>query len=122
MVSVLISSESRYKVNRVKIRQTVEEFLDRAGLDQAEVSFLVVGERKMSFLNYRFRKIKKATDVLSFPQESARGPDEILRLGDIVVCYPVARAEAAKENKMVDEKICELVEHGLRHLLGEHHD
>lgn len=122
MVSVLISSESRYKVNKAKIRQMVEELLGRAGLDQAEVSLLVAGERKMASLNYRFRKVKKATDVLSFPQESARGPDEILRLGDIIICYPIARAEAAQEGKMVDEKICELVEHGLRHLLGEHHD
>lgn len=122
MVFVLISSESRYPIDRKKIRHQVQEFLGRAGLEDVEVSILVVGTRKIRTLNREFRKIDEPTDVLSFIQETPRDPDGILRLGDIVICYPVARSQAAEEEKLVDEKIAELVEHGLRHLLGEHHD
>lgn len=122
MISVLISSESRYLVNRKGIRQQVEDLLVRAGLEDIEVSISVVGTRKIRSLNRDFRQVNEVTDVLSFVQEAPRGPDGILRLGDIVVCYPVCREEARQEEKMVDEKMGELVEHGLRHLLGEHHE
>lgn len=121
MISVLISSESRYKVNREKIRQSVEKLLKTTGLDEVEVSILVAGTRKVRELNRIYRKIDEETDVLSFPLEEPRDPEGVLRLGDIVVCYPKARQQAGEENKLVDEKINELVEHGLKHLLGEHH-
>lgn len=121
MISVLISSESRYQVDKEKIRQKVEEVLKTAGLEEVEISLMVVGGRKIRDLNRQFRQIEEPTDVLSFPQEAGRDPDGILRLGDIVICYPICRSEAAGENKMVWEKMNELVEHGLKHLLGEHH-
>ncbi len=38
----------------------------------------------------------------------------------MVVCYPEAVEEAKKENLTLDEKIWQLVEHGLMHLLGYH--
>ncbi len=122
MISVLISSESRYKINREKIRKLVQNLLGQAGLDEAEVSILIVGTRKIRELNRVFRKIDEETDVLAFPLEAPRDEDGILRLGDIVICYPKARGQAGEEGKMVDEKIDELVEHGLRHLLGENHE
>ncbi len=122
MISILISSEPRYKFSRKKVRQAAENFLREKGLDDIEVSLAVVGTRKIRSLNKNFRKIDEATDVLSFPLEEARGEDGILRLGDVVVCYPKAREEAAEEEKFLDEKIIELVEHGLKHLLGENHN
>ncbi len=122
MISVLISSESRYRFEREKIRQKVVEFLTAAGIGDVEVSLSVVGARKILKLNRDFRQVDQETDVLSFPQEAGRGPDGILRLGDVVVCYPVCREEARLENKLVIQKMEELVEHGLRHLLGEHHE
>jgi probable rRNA maturation factor len=122
MISILISSEPRYKFSRKKVRQAAENFLREKGLDDIEVSLAVVGTRKIRSLNKNFRKIDEVTDVLSFPLEEARGEDGILRLGDIIVCYPKAREEAVEEEKFLDEKIIELVEHGLKHLLGENHN
>ena len=122
MISVLITSESRYKIERPKIRQAATRLLEKKGLDDVEVGIVVVGSRKIKQLNKDFRKLDEVTDVLAFPLEEPRGPDEILRLGEVVVCYPLAREQARLENKLVGEKIEELVEHGLRHLLGEHHN
>lgn len=121
MISVLISSESRYKVDKEKIHQKTQDFLTQQGMGDVEVSLAVVGARKIRELNRKFRKIDEETDVLAFSQEAGRGPDGILRLGDIVICYPICREEAREENKLVAEKMNELVEHGLRHLLGEDH-
>jgi probable rRNA maturation factor len=72
--------------------------------------------------------------VLSFPQQDPEQPDKSFKeepkdapalprqLGDIVVCFPEAVKEAQKLGRMVDDQICFLVEHGLMHLLGYHHD
>jgi probable rRNA maturation factor len=83
----------------------------------------------MKQLNRDFRKIDSTTDVLSFGLNDpiaknipfAAVPDDVLRLGDIVISYPQAVKEAGEENKMVDDKVIELVLHGLNHLMGIHH-
>ena len=89
-----------------------------------EVSVAIVGDRKMRKLNKKYRGIDKTTNVLSFAQTEGDVtglPRDVLFLGDIVISYPVVIQEAALEKMYVDDKIGELVEHGLLHLLGEHH-
>lgn len=115
---------------------------------KTEVSVAIVGNRKMKALNKKHRQIEETTPVLAFPLEDLgighpelgsgsqgtripkqvrndkrfpspfSSPDEVLRLGDIVISYPQAVKMAACEEKLVDEKINELVEHGMRKLLG----
>jgi probable rRNA maturation factor len=123
--SIPIYVESRYKVDRKKIKQTVEHTLHTKGMTgSVEVSVAIVGSRKMRTLNNKYRNMDKATNVLSFSQlegEATVMPTDTLVLGDVIVCYPVAIDDAARENMLVDRKISELVEHGLLHLLGEHH-
>jgi probable rRNA maturation factor len=121
MISVLITSESRYKFERAKIRQAIIRLLKEKKLDEVELSLAIVGSRKIKELNRQYRKIDKVTDVLSFSLEEPRGPNGQLKLGDIVICYPMAREQARRENKFVSEKILELVVHGLKNLLGENH-
>lgn len=118
MISVLITSGSRYPFARRAIRAKIKKFLQSAGLDGAEVSLAVVGTRKSQALNQQYRQLDQPASVLSFPLEEPRGPDGILRLGDVVVCYSLARQQAAQEKRMVDEVIWELVEHGLKNLYG----
>lgn len=95
---------------------------------KVEVSINVVGDRLMRSLNQKYRHLDETTDVLSFPLADNKTtpfvdvPDRILRLGDIVISFPQAREAAGEENKLVDEKIDELVKHGMNHLLGNHHE
>lgn len=125
-INVPIYIESRYKVNRKKIKEIVAKTLRDHGVKgAAEVSVAIVGNRKMRALNKKYRNLDKATNVLSFSQtEGEVGvlPKDFLLLGDVVVSYPKAILEAAQENMLVDTKICELVEHGVQHLLGIHHE
>lgn len=77
----------------------------------AELSF--VSESEIKKLNLKYRKLNKATDVLSFPLEMENGPDGIIRLGDIVIC----REQAKKKGHSVPF----LIKHSMLHLLGVHH-
>lgn len=124
-ISTQIFVESRYKVNRKKIKATVERVIAARDITSPmEVSVAIVGNRKMHELNMKYRGIDKTTNVLSFSQTEGEGMvtgGDALALGDVVISYPVIVDEAARENVLIDDKICYWVEHGLEHLLGEHH-
>lgn len=129
MLSILFQTESHFPVNREKVKSAIIAQLTRALKGKVEVSVSIVGDRKMHELNRTYRHVDDTTDVLSFPLNDTADqkgpyvdfPDGVLRLGDIIVSYPQAVEAASAENKMVDEKIVELVLHGLNHLLGIHH-
>lgn len=130
MITVLFQTESHFPVKKSVITDAVTQSLQGRIKSDAELSIIVVGDRRMRELNKNYRKLDATTDVLSFPQHDpsqpmkpfVEVPDGILRLGDIVVSYPEAVREATEDNKMVDDKLIELVLHGLEHLLGNHHE
>jgi len=125
-VSVLIFVESRYKVNRKRIKQTVEKVIAKNEVTGAvEVSVAIVGDRKMRELSRKYKGEDKTRNILSFSQaegEAIEAPKDILRLGDIVLSYPVVISDAARDEMLVDDKVDQLVAHGLEHLLGLHHE
>ncbi len=124
-VKILTFVESRYKVNRKRIKETVHAVLDEHGISSpCEVSLAFVGDRKMRSLNQKFRNLDKTSNILSFPLSEGEQtvlPGSVLRLGDIVISYPELIREAALEEEMVDDRVDMLVRHGLTHLLGIHH-
>jgi len=125
MITVLFQTESHFPVDRKKIKQAVGDALVGQVHRDAEVSVSIVGDRRMRELNNKYRNLDKTTDVLSFGLENGgefvEPPDDVLRLGDIVVSFPQAVSEASEENKLVDDQVVVLVLHGLDHLLGKHH-
>ncbi len=129
MVNVLITSDSRYPVNRKVIKRAVADVLIREGIENlnAEVSVLVCGFRKMNELSKKYLGDGREHEVLSFPLESGpkvpvNNSDDLLRLGDVVISWPKVLELAAFENVYVDEKLAFLVSHGVEHLLGKHHE
>lgn len=130
MVTVLLQTESHYPVDRKKIKAAVVTYLQKRIESDVEVSITIVGDRQIHELNKSYRKKDYPTDVLSFPHNDPSQPnpvpfvdppDNLIRLGDIVISYPQAREEAMEENKLVDDQIIFLILHGIDHLLGIHH-
>lgn len=124
---VKIYADSRYPVDRPLLRETVARILaDHQVSGKIEIEITICGDRKIRQLNKQFRDLDETTDVLSFPlqdnlDQGSRQPDNILRLGDIVVSWPQARIVAVKSNRLISAVVADLVEHGLKHLLGKHH-
>ncbi|OGH23966.1 MAG: rRNA maturation RNase YbeY [Candidatus Levybacteria bacterium RIFCSPHIGHO2_02_FULL_42_12] len=128
-VSVFIFVESRYKLTRKRIRDAIERMLSENSIESpVEVSVAIVGDRKMRQLNKKYRDKTDTTNVLSFSlaegDSVVQSPEDAqkLRLGDIVISYPQVIKEASEDEVLVDDKIEELVLHGLSHLLGTHHE
>lgn len=123
---ILIYVESRYKVNRKKIKSAVASVLEENGVQSLiEVSIAIVGDRKMTKLNKEYRNKEGTANILSFPLsegDSSYLPSDVLRLGDIAISYPMIIKEASEQEMLVDERVDELVRHGMLHLLGLHHE
>lgn len=124
-LKILIYVESRYKVNRKLIKTAVAEVLSQNSVQSpVEVSIAIVGDRKMTALNKKYRNKEGTANILSFPLqegEQTNLPSDVMRLGDIVISYPMVIKESAAQEMMVDERVDELVRHGMLHLLGLHH-
>ncbi len=125
-VSIPIFVESRYKVNRKRIKKAISKVLTQHEMKgPAEVSIAIIGDRKMRALSLKYKGEDKTRNVLSFSLsegESTPEPSEVLKLGDIVISYPQVIKEASEEEVLVDDKVDELVEHGMLHLLGINHE
>jgi probable rRNA maturation factor len=124
-VNVLLFVESRYKVSRKKIKSVITQTLKEQDIHgPVEISVAIVGDRKMRQLYKKYKGEDKTTNVLSFPIAEGDAmvlPNDVLRLGDIVLSYPQVIREASEDNVLVDDKVSELVRHSVFHLLGIHH-
>lgn len=109
--------------------------------DNTEISLALVGDGRIRRLNKMYRGKNRATDVLSFGEKSVMGflkkafpklrkdeeefilpPDNISRLGEIVICLPQAKKQAKKQGHSLEKELTILMVHGLLHLLGYDHE
>lgn len=112
-------------MNRKRIKSAVSAVLEDNSVNSPiEVSIAIVGDRKMHKLNKQYRDKDKTTNILSFPLaegEQTHLPADVVRLGDIVISYPELIRESAEQEMLVDDRVDELVQHGMLHLMGLHH-
>jgi len=101
----------------------------RAGA--AELSVILTSNRAIGALNRQWRGQDKPTNVLSFPAPKQATKRTAKRaatraaprhLGDIVIAYETAAAEARAERKPFDHHLAHLAVHGFLHLLGYDHE
>lgn len=85
-----------------------------------EISLRLVDSEEMATLNQTYRGKEGSTNVLSF-QADLPAELELPLLGDIVICAPVVRAEAAAQEKSVTAHWAHMTVHGTLHLLGYDH-
>jgi probable rRNA maturation factor len=90
---------------------------------RSQVTLLVTGDLEMRELNRRFRKLDRATDVLSFHQAELAGETDPagdgIFLGDIVISVETALRRAG--GRRLPGELARLAVHGLCHLFGHDH-
>ena len=113
-------------------RNAAQAVLVEYGLDltDVEASIVLADDAFVQSLNQDYRDRDRPTNVLSFP---ALEPDQGIlargetltrapvMLGDVVVAYETAAAEATEEGKTLGDHLSHLVVHGMLHLLGHDH-
>jgi len=94
---------------------------------------VLTDDAEIQALNRQFRGIDAPTDVLSFAMQDESPEDQGFvvapeqdaetraYLGDVIVSYPRAAAQAAEQGHSVLAELRLLVVHGVLHLLGYDH-
>ena len=145
---VLLQNRQRaVAVNGAWLGGTAEAVLAAAGVQSAELSLVLVSDRRMRSLNRRYRKKDRTTDVLAFPMHECRGGQPGQRpgqsvprpskregvnpsptvappmlLGDVVISMPTAKRQAAELGHSLRDEVSRLLVHGVLHLLGYDHE
>ncbi len=92
-----------------KVAQSALLALD---IQKSIVEIESIDKEEIAKLNFEYRRKNEPTDVLSFPLKQTPGKNNLL--GNIFICEEVAE----KRN----EKLQELVKHGILHLIGADHE
>jgi len=119
---------------------------EKSGLNlsknKTEISLAIVGNGRMRKLNKIYRGKNRVTDVLSFGNKSVlpylakafprlkkgeqpefiEPPNDIKRLGEVIICYPQAKKQAKRLEHSLKKELAILLIHGILHLLGYEHE
>jgi len=110
-----------------EIRRVARHVLDAELVAPAvEVEVVLADSETVRDLNRLYRGKDAPTDVLSFAamegEAFVQSPEEIPGLGEIVICLPVAEAQAIAAGRGVAGEVSHLLVHGLLHVLGYDHE
>jgi probable rRNA maturation factor len=120
---VLISNRQRkVAVDCGRLRRVALLVLESLGFEEAELSVLLVSDRRIQQLNLQYLGRNRPTDVLAFSQWEGGGdaihPDW---LGDVVISAETAQAQAVRESVGLNQELDLLLVHGILHLIGHEH-
>lgn len=116
-LSVQYACNSEGLPSRAKIRTWARAALSVDEMRGGRITLRFVDADEGKALNATYRKKDYATNVLSFPYESAP-----VVWGDLVICPEVVVREAAEQGKPLDAHFAHLVVHGVLHLQGYDHE
>lgn len=110
---VNIISSSRYKVERKKIKNQIEEIIGKeSGPIFSSLNLIFVGKRKIKALAEKYKKESVALPILTFYYHEKN-------IGEIFICYPQMILLAAEKNKTIDYILNFLLKHAIDNLIKQ---
>jgi probable rRNA maturation factor len=93
------------------------------GYDAHEISIVITDNEGIKELNINYRGIDKPTNVLAFPMQEGDFTEITPGLlGDIVISVEKAATESLEAGIELNERISQLLVHGILHLIGFDHE
>ena len=121
MVTVQINTRISPLIDEAFIYHVASATLDILGFEFNEVSIVLDSDEQIRILNKTYRELDEPTDVLSFSSGEI-DPDTGSRyLGDVVISFPRAKAQATEQGHSIKKEMTTLIVHGLLHLAGYDH-
>jgi probable rRNA maturation factor len=130
-IEILVEDEFRGEVGKGPVKEIVRNVLKAERMTPPyEVSLVFTDSATVRHLNREYRRVDEYTDVLAFRMLPADGenpsfalpPDGVTRLGEVIISYPQALAQAKEQGHASERELALLVIHGLLHLLGYDHE
>ena len=130
MINVEVVSEYNFWNKQIKnpqnyFKKKIKNFINFFSLNKKsfKITILLTNNKKMKFLNKKFRKKNKETDVLSFPFwekiQLKKNKNKNLYLGDIAISYEYVKNRSKISNFKLE--LDKMWIHGILHLLGYDH-
>jgi probable rRNA maturation factor len=130
-IEIFVEEEFHGLVDEGWVRRIAQQVLKAEGVAPPyEVSLVFTDSETVQRLNRDYRGVDEPTDVLAFymlPQKGADSsfalpPDGVTRLGEVIISYPQAVAQAREQGHSPEKELALLVIHGILHLLGYDHE
>jgi len=130
VVNIRLKGLKGCSLNRAWLKKTVLAVLTAEKVaGPLEIDCMITDDSTMHDLNRRYRGIDGTTDVLSFALDEAGPagavfpgtPGHPAGMGILVVSYPTALAQAARNNVTIEDELRLLLVHGVLHILGYDH-
>jgi probable rRNA maturation factor len=126
-VAVRFLPGCRGRVAVAELRRVARALLSVEGVAAGTgVEVVLADSDTVQDLNRLYRGRNEPTDVLSFASHEGEAfidsPEEAPSLGEVVVCLPIAEAQATAGAHPVAGEVAHLLVHGLLHILGYDHE
>lgn len=119
-MAIEVANRTKYRINRPLIERAVKLVL-RFAKKSGDVSVVVIGDIAMKKLNYRFRRKKTPTDILSFAEQDSEAPQPGF-IGELMVDYEQIKRQAKQFGHSTAWEFIFIVIHGVLHLVGYEDD
>ena len=117
-----IFNEIDYKEDYSYLDDVINHTFEVLNITNANMSVILIDDKKMHELNKTYRGVDRSTDVLSFALEDNNSIELPIReLGEVYVSIPKMKEQAKEFNHSEKRELAFLVCHGLLHLLGYDH-
>ncbi len=109
------------------VKFLIKQDIIRSEQAGADLLIRIVGTDESNNLNKVYRNQDKATNILAFSGINlADFPPKLQaklapQLGELVICFEVAQAEAKEQGISIYHHLSHLITHGILHLLGYGH-
>ncbi len=108
--------QRRVAIDHARLLRAADRALDAVGRPGGTVEILVVDDPGIRTLNARWRGIRRRTDVLAFPLETAGTSGGLV--GQVVISAQTAARQARRIGVTLGDELDLLATHGLLHLVG----
>ena len=123
-MGVLIENrQNRYKIAPKPLKKIAQTILDALGRPDGELSILLLDDPQIAVLNEDYLQREGPTNVIAFPmQEGAFAEINPDLLGDVVISLETAAKEGLEAGVSMEDRLEELMIHGILHLFGYDHE
>jgi probable rRNA maturation factor len=115
---------------KTKIKKILEILCPRI---PSELGLVITNNKMIQMLNKIYRNKDEPTDVLAFSMDPIQNqkkdnliygiaPDGISHLGELIISYPEAIAQAENKGHDIKSELLILMIHGILHLFGYDHE
>ena len=111
-MKIEINNQTNCKINLKSIEKAAAVFSRVYRIDKnKEISLAFVSDAEIKKLNFTYRGLNSATDVLSFAGDGDY-------LGEIIIDYSQIKRQAGNFKNSAEKELIFILTHGLLHLIG----